>query len=103
MASSIESAFLGLSFSASLLSKVNPLCAKVISLAPPASMILSAFTAARSAHGIQDSPAFAGMLSFSLIALLFMVLEELLVEARETKMGDVTRIGIWFYVGLLVS
>jgi len=94
LAAAIESAFLGFSFTVALLRATRRRCAAVIAALPCLMMVTSAVTAGVWAEG---------MLSFSLIALLFMILEELLVEARATRFGGLWAIGIWFYIGFLMS
>mmetsp|Transcript_16139 Transcript_16139/g.42645 ORF Transcript_16139/g.42645 Transcript_16139/m.42645 type:complete len:93 (+) Transcript_16139:1-279(+) len=45
---------------------------------------------------------FVGFISFAIVALIFLVTQELLVEARETA-GDSISVNICLFVGMLVG
>jgi len=52
---------------------------------------------------VQRSWAFPGLIAFALVALLFLVLQELLLEAHETESGEVWHVSGLLYTGLLLS
>mmetsp|Transcript_93598 Transcript_93598/g.195127 ORF Transcript_93598/g.195127 Transcript_93598/m.195127 type:complete len:368 (-) Transcript_93598:19-1122(-) len=103
IAASIESGFLGFSFTLVLLRTIRRRWSALIALLPCISMVVASYVAGKCSQGLETTPAFAGVLAFCLIALLFMIVEELLVEARDNEFGDLWTIGVWFYIGLLLS
>jgi len=101
-ATCIEMGFLGLSFSATLQnitdSKLKHLAH---SLAPSCVLLLGGLMGAAAGEQFQSSPAmFAGFISFAIVALLFLVTQELLAEAREAEVGDLWYINIWVFFGI---
>ena len=97
IALAIEMMFLGISTSMAIQRQHIP---KVISipicLMLPQLILIFAFIGA-SVLSALSGPAFVAMLSFGLAALLFLVADELLVEAH--KSPDKWWITIWFYFG----
>ena len=53
----------------------------------------------------QNALLFLGMLSFASVSLIFLVTQELLVEARESieSPADLQCVTIWLFVGLFVA
>lgn len=103
MATTIEMAFLGYSYSCTL-AKCTPSCVKTLVLAlPPLMILLASIVAGAAAHVVEHSPAFVGLIAFSLVALLFLVVEELLLEAHEKESSDEWHISGCLYVGLILS
>merc|ERR1719277_1191754 len=103
LATAIEMGFLGYSFACAIAKTGAPRSLMVALLGlPPAAMTASAVAAAAGAAPLQSGPAFAGLIAFALVALLFLVVEELLLEAHE-KASDAWHVSIWLYVGLLLT
>jgi len=50
------------------------------------------------AYEAKSTPAFCG-----LIAVLFLVLDELLLEAHEKEESEGWTVSVWLYIGLLLS
>mmetsp|Transcript_64076 Transcript_64076/g.134714 ORF Transcript_64076/g.134714 Transcript_64076/m.134714 type:complete len:461 (-) Transcript_64076:418-1800(-) len=107
MATAIEMGFLGYSYACSVAeaaSRRGGLLLKVCSLGlPPIAMICAASLAAAGAADVKDKPAFVGLMAFALAALLFLVVEELLLEAHEKEGSEEWHISVWLYFGLLLS
>eukprot|EP00405_Crypthecodinium_cohnii_P040309 CAMPEP_0206560552 /NCGR_PEP_ID=MMETSP0325_2-20121206/21071_1 /ASSEMBLY_ACC=CAM_ASM_000347 /TAXON_ID=2866 /ORGANISM="Crypthecodinium cohnii, Strain Seligo" /LENGTH=434 /DNA_ID=CAMNT_0054062293 /DNA_START=269 /DNA_END=1573 /DNA_ORIENTATION=- len=103
VATSLEMCFLGFSFTLVLLKTMRRRWASLLTLSPCFLLVLASVAAALCSKNLQDTTAFAGLLAFCLIALLFMIVEELLVEGRENEFGDLWTVGVWFYLGLLLS
>eukprot|EP00277_Geminigera_cryophila_P046664 CAMPEP_0173086380 /NCGR_PEP_ID=MMETSP1102-20130122/22722_1 /TAXON_ID=49646 /ORGANISM="Geminigera sp., Strain Caron Lab Isolate" /LENGTH=116 /DNA_ID=CAMNT_0013966917 /DNA_START=80 /DNA_END=430 /DNA_ORIENTATION=+ len=84
-ASSIESAFLGLSLSSSIYNCTASRCKHLgISSLPIVAMLIGGVTAALLGDALQaNAAAFAGFISFAIVALLFLVTQELLLTAHE--------------------
>jgi zinc transporter ZupT len=66
-------------------------------------MLVASCSAWIGAYWVEHSFVFAGLIAFALVALLFLVLQELLLEAREKKDGQLWQVSMWLYVGLLLS
>merc|ERR1712124_53766 len=95
--------FLGYSFACSIVKTTarRGLVAILLGV-PPASMLAASALACAGASGLEDTAAFCGLIAFALVALLFLVFQELLLEAHENG-EEGWHIGIWLYVGLLMS
>lgn len=103
LATAIEMGFLGYSFACSLTKSVQR-CTSVIVLGlPPLAMLGAAAGAAAGATYVEHMAAFCGLVAFALVAVLFLVVQELLVEAHEKEEGEAWHISVWLYVGLLLS
>lgn len=103
VATAIEMGFLGYSFACAL-AKTLPCFKTVIILAvPPMTMLMAAGVAAYSTDDLQGTPMFVGLVAFALVALLFLVVQELLMEAHEKEGHELWHTSIWLYVGLLLS
>lgn len=108
LANCLEMAFLGMAYSARL-SKCTartaaPLLHTVALYGPPFVMLLSAGLGALIGEAVQNSPAiFIGLVSFGAVALLFLVCNELLVEAKAAQ-GDEERwwISAMVFLGVYV-
>lgn len=51
----------------------------------------------------RDSPAlFASFLAFGVVALLFLVTHELLIEAHESTKSELWWVNIWLFAGMLL-
>mmetsp|Transcript_46226 Transcript_46226/g.118774 ORF Transcript_46226/g.118774 Transcript_46226/m.118774 type:complete len:411 (+) Transcript_46226:2-1234(+) len=107
IATAIEMGFLGFSFACAAADPAMrkgglPLKLLVLGL-PPVAMVAASSAVALFASDVQDKPVFVGMMAFALAALLFLVVEELLLEAHEKEGSDEWHISVWLYVGLLLS
>lgn len=104
IATSLEMGFLGLSFSASVQNMTRSI-PKHVSLVVMPPVLLTLVGVGGHAIGklLQANPAlFIGFISFAIVALLFLVTQELLAEARKLA-GDSKRVNVMFFVGLLVG
>jgi len=102
IATCIEMGFLGLSFSASVQNATRSLRKHALLVAvPPAVLALTGVSGHMLGGVLSESPGlFIGFVAFSIVALLFLVTQELLSEAREMGGNDV-RVNIMLFVGLL--
>eukprot|EP00933_Yihiella_yeosuensis_P010713 TRINITY_DN117526_c0_g1_i1.p1 TRINITY_DN117526_c0_g1~~TRINITY_DN117526_c0_g1_i1.p1 ORF type:complete len:463 (-),score=102.09 TRINITY_DN117526_c0_g1_i1:30-1418(-) len=103
MATAIEMGFLGFSFACSVSQGESNFLKKAILALPPFAMLATSLVSAVGADFIQGSAAFVGLIGFSLVALLFLVVEELLIEAHEKEGGSEWHVSMMLYVGLLLS
>ncbi|CAK9056666.1 Hypothetical protein SCF082_LOCUS30517, partial [Durusdinium trenchii] len=97
-----EMGFLGLSFTASLQNATRS-AFKIVFLAflPPFILLLSGLGGNTLGFLFAEQPGtFVGFISFSIVALLFLVTQELLTEAQEVANGS-PLINALFFVGLL--
>ncbi|CAE7431661.1 Wdr64 [Symbiodinium natans] len=103
-ATSIEMGFLGLSFCASLQNATrSALKIVVLALLPPVVLVLSGEAGHRLGRMCSENPeVFIAFISFSIVALLFLVTQELLIEAQEVARGS-KAINAVFFVGLLAG
>jgi len=102
IATCIEMCFLGLSFSASIQYVTRSMVkhAAVVAV-PPLTLALFGILGHSVGSTLEGSPGvFVGFISFSIVALLFLVTQELLAEARESG-GDDAIVNIMIFVGLL--
>lgn len=104
MATCIEMGFLGLSFCATLRNATrSPVKLILLSLAPPMMLLVAGVSGNTVGVWIEGYPGFfIGLISFSIVALLFLVTRELLVEAQEIA-GDSALVNSMFFVGLLAG
>mmetsp|Transcript_122006 Transcript_122006/g.356463 ORF Transcript_122006/g.356463 Transcript_122006/m.356463 type:complete len:443 (+) Transcript_122006:77-1405(+) len=103
MATAIEMGFLGYSFACSVVKSARRFRAVAILGLPPLAMLASSMTAFTGASYVEGQPSFVGLIAFALVALLFLVVEELLLEAHEKEGSEVWHISGWLYIGLLLS
>ncbi|CAL1154916.1 unnamed protein product [Cladocopium goreaui] len=104
IATAIEMGFLGYSFACSLTKALRrPWVAVVILSAPPLTMMLTSILAFQGAYEAKSTPVFCGLIAFAMAALLFLVLEELLLEAHEKEESEGWTVSVWLYIGLLLS
>jgi len=103
LATAIEMGFLGYSFACSLTKSVRRLTATIILGLPPLAMLGAAAAATAGATYVEHMAAFCGLVAFALVAVLFLVVQELLVEAHEKEEGEAWHISVWLYMGLLLS
>ncbi|CAE7462393.1 Wdr64 [Symbiodinium sp. CCMP2456] len=103
-ATCIEMGFLGLSFCASLQNATRSAWKIVtVALLPPVILVLSGEAGHRLGRMCSENPeVFIGFISFSIVALLFLVTQELLVEAQEVASGS-KLINAMFFFGLLAG
>jgi len=102
IATCIEMCFLGLSFSASL-QHATRYCFKhaTLSIVPPLTLALFGCFGHFLGSMLEQNPGFfIGFIAFSIVALLFLVTQELLMEARDMG-GDSLFVNILFFIGLL--
>lgn len=103
-ATTFEMGFLGYAFACSILkAAARPYTAVAILGLPPVSMLVSAAVACLTAGRMEHHPAFSGLIAFAMVALLFLVFQELLLEAQEKEDGEAWHISLWLYAGLLLS
>mmetsp|Transcript_19308 Transcript_19308/g.42076 ORF Transcript_19308/g.42076 Transcript_19308/m.42076 type:complete len:413 (+) Transcript_19308:85-1323(+) len=104
LATCIEMGFLGLSFSASLMNSTKNRRKQVsLSVIPPVMLLLMGISGNVLGHLLSESPGvFIGFVAFSIVALLFLVTQELLAEAHELAKGSAL-INAMFFVGLLAG
>mmetsp|Transcript_83266 Transcript_83266/g.226128 ORF Transcript_83266/g.226128 Transcript_83266/m.226128 type:complete len:226 (-) Transcript_83266:107-784(-) len=102
-ATTFEMGFLGYSFACSILKATRRCTAVGILAVPPVAMLVAAAVACQSVSFMERTPAFSGFIAFAMVALLFLVFQELLVEAHEKEGGEAWHISLWLYAGLLVS
>jgi len=103
IATAIEMGFLGFSFACAVRGKTSQVAAFLTLSVPPIAMLLASCTAWVGAYWVEHSFVFAGLIAFALVALLFLVLQELLLEAREKEDGQLWQVSMWLYVGLFLS
>jgi len=105
VATCIEMGFLGLSFSASIKISTSKLWKHilVIIFGP---LILAVAGAVGSAAGVavEHIPSlYLGFVSFAVVALLFLVTQELLIEAHENTEGkEIWWINVWMFLGIFL-
>merc|ERR1712137_997209 len=101
IATCIEMGFLGLTFSATLQSETHSRVKIVgISIVPPTVLLLSGVAGHALGILLESTPdLFIGFIAFSIVALLFLVTQELLAEAHKLE-GD-KFVNVMFFVGLL--
>jgi len=104
LATCIEMGFLGLSFSASLQNATkNRRKQASLSVIPPVILLLTGLSGNALGHLLSESPCvFIGFVAFAIVALLFLVTQELLAEARDVAKGSAL-INAMFFVGLLAG
>jgi len=66
-------------------------------------MVFSSGVAAWSTVDVEQTPVFAGLIAFALVALLFLVVQELIVEAHEKEGGELWYVSVFLYIGLVIS
>jgi zinc transporter ZupT len=103
IATAIEMGFLGCSFACAVSGKTSQIATFITLSVPPMAMLVASCAAWIGAYWVEHSFVFAGLIAFALVALLFLVLQELLLEAREKKDGQLWQVSMWLYVGLLLS
>lgn len=102
IATAIEMGFLGYSFACSVMHPGKP-SRYIVLCIPPIAMLWAAMAAAALAIDVQKTATFTGLIAFAFVALLFLVLEELLVEAHEKDDSEAWHVSVWLYVGLFLS
>jgi len=106
VALTIEMGFLGLTFAMSTVRKQSTAVAFISILAPPCLILLGCAVGAFGAAQLAAEPSLhVGLVSFGIAALLYLVTEELLLEAHESLGGEehVWWIDALFFVGFLAS
>jgi ZIP family zinc transporter len=107
VALAIEMGFLGLTFSTAVKAARPGACAWLLSVAvPPAVLVGGGALGAAAASALADNVAMhTGLISFGVAALLYLVTEELLLEAHSSMPGDdhVWWVDLCFFVGFLMS
>ncbi|CAE8602342.1 unnamed protein product [Polarella glacialis] len=103
-ATTIEMFFLGCSFCCKVLERRRPLYVTVsVCAIPPASLLICTVATGAASVSLKDSVAFSGLIAFSMVALLFLVFQELVVEAAEKDKEATWHVSICLYLGLVVS
>jgi len=102
-ATCIEMGFLGLTFSAQLRAcSHNRIVTLSIATAIPFLMLVGGMVGSALANAVEEQPAvFVAFIAFCVVALLFLVTQELLVEAREVS--DNKMVTSAFFMGVLLA
>lgn len=102
-ATCIEMGFLGLTFSAQLRASTrNRTLAATIAISVPFLMLVGGMAGSSLANAVEHLPAvFVAFIAFCVVALLFLVTQELLVEAREVSDSKIVTSA--FFLGVLLS
>jgi zinc transporter ZupT len=102
IATCIEMGFLGLSFCAELTNATRKKVKVVlIAMVPPLALLAAGVIGSHLGGSLDANPQiFTGFIAFSIVALLFLVTQELLTEAREVAEDDMIINGMIF-VGIL--
>lgn len=103
VATAIEMGFLGYSFACAVSRTMPCIKTAMILVVPPVTMLMAAGIAAYSTDDLEGTPMFVGLVAFALVALLFLVVQELLMEAHEKEGHELWQTSIWLYIGLLLS
>jgi len=104
-ATCIEMGFLGLTFAARSKQATTRLPKFLgLVLSPPAMLCLGSFIGAELANSVTEYPAvFVGFIAFAIVALLFLVTQELLIEAFEnTDSEGLWYVNIWLFIGIFI-
>jgi len=104
IATCIEMCFLGLSFSASVQNSTRSVLKHIaLVVIPPIVLTLSGVLGHSLGAFLEESPGlFIGFISFAIVALLFLVTQELLTEAHEVGGEDIT-VNVMLFIGLLAG
>ena len=104
IATFIEMGFLGYSFGCALSESRAHSGLKVTALAlPPLCLLACGVGAFELGALLQSSVIFTGLISFSLVAVLFLVIQELILEAAEKDQEQRWNVSIFIYMGLFIS
>ena len=102
-ATCIEMGFLGLAYSATI-QKATSSRAKLLgamAVPPLVMIILGVIAGAAGASLTANPPVFLGFVTFSMVALLFLVTQELLISAHEGSGGEgLWYVTVWIFFGL---
>lgn len=103
-ATTLEMFFLGYSFSSSVIEcgRHWPIAGTICCL-PPCAILLSCVASGVAWLSLEDCVVFTALIAFSLVALLFLVLQELVIEAYQKDKGDAWHVSVFLYFGLLIS
>jgi len=103
VALTIEMAFLGLTYASSI--KAQPKIRRNVAVALNGCiLILGCLVGATAAAAVAASPAMhTGLISFGVAALLYLVTEELLLEAHSEQEDHVWWIDLCFFLGFFLS
>lgn len=101
---SLQMGFLGISFSAQIKSSTNSVLKHIIvCVVPPLCILGSGIVGREIGNSLQENQGvFIGFVAFSIVAILFLVTQELLREAQEFA-GENILINMMFFVGLLLG
>ena len=104
IATVIEMGFLGYSFGCEVTCvKRNASMLTAVLALPPLCLIGFGVGAYAIGEVLQGCFIFTGLISFSLVAVLFLVIQELILEAAEKSGGENWNVSVFIYVGLLIS
>jgi len=104
-ATCIEMGFLGLSFSGTIkIATSNKWKHFGVVFAGPLVLTLAGVVGSAIGAALEQYPSvFSGFISFSVVALLFLVTQELLIEARENVEGkEIWWINVWLFLGVFI-
>jgi ZIP family zinc transporter len=104
-ATCIEMGFLGLAYAASVQKATSSKTKLFVSiLVPPFTMLVMGAAAGAGGDALTaNPPVFLGFVTFSIVALLFLVTQELLISAHEGAGGDdLWYVTVWVFLGLAV-
>ncbi|TFJ82476.1 hypothetical protein NSK_006220 [Nannochloropsis salina CCMP1776] len=103
VALTIEMGFLGLTFSAGM-AKVKPSLRYALIVGAPAMILVGGTIGAFAAALLAANPTYqVALLAFGVAALLYLITEELLVEAHEAGRPHVWYVDLMFFVGFIAS
>jgi len=104
IATAIEMGFLGLSFAATLRNSIRSVAKRAcLAVLPPVILSISGLIGCVIGDQVKDNQVlFTGFIAFSVVALLFLVTQELLAEAREVA-GDDHFVNSVLFFGLLAG
>jgi len=108
IATVIEMGFLGYSFGCTLVSQAQEakLCRSALVallVLPPLCLLCFGAGAYMVGKALESCFVFTGLVSFSLVAVLFLVIQELLLEAAEKDEDHNWNVSIFIYFGLFIS
>ena len=104
LANCLEMGFVGYSFAVTLVTDVRkPLLLVPLLAAPPLALVATGAGASALATSLQHSPVYTGLITFAFVALLFLVLQELLIEAHEKDTQENWHVSVFIYIGIAIS
>eukprot|EP00906_Rhabdomonas_costata_P005636 RCo008414 len=106
LATCIEMCFLGLTFAVTIKQSAARLWVRLaVPVVPPLCLAVSGLCGGLLGALLEEVPVlFIAMISFGVVALLFLVTQELLIQAHENQGGkELWWINLWLFIGLLAG